>query len=319
MKGIVELPLEKGKQELQWYTGVSFVAGLNIVNPTVSLRTEKSQDFVAKRLWLVQWPAFTGVPANDRILNLPFRSTGNLRDGATKRALSLVAGDIRTILANTNPESAQRQYMGLACPYLLRGNTNLFVEVANPAAAVTPWTGDLYLVAEGYSIFPHTDEDIASRIKSYAVPFDLNGNLQVADPTAAAGNIAGQMVTITNSGEGRFIAKALEIEVIDNVGLNRTAEIMPNLALQITDTYSGERKWVSSSAAGQAYPAVPADIMTLCRTGLPFNMPRFIDPTGTVKVQLVFPQIAGALAYLNGLGGWPMTFSVTLKGALLPA
>ena len=63
----------------------------------------------------------------------------------------------------------------------------------------------------------------------------------------------------------------------------------------------------------------PAGLLTMAGTQLPFNMPRYLDPQAVVNVQIVFPELAAALAYLNGLGNWPYTFSISLKGALLPA
>jgi hypothetical protein len=230
-----------------------------------------------------------------------------------------VSGNIRTLLNDTAAEKADKAYLGLPSPYLLRGNTNIFVELANPGAVGTPWTGDVLLVAEGYNIYPYQADEIPAKIRSYAFPFDMNANQVIAQPTLAGGNLTSQSILITNNGEGKFIAKSMQVEMVDAAGVDVTAAIMPCLGLQVTDTYSGSRKWIQSPSAGQAIPFCPAEILTMHRTGLPFNMPRYLDPFANVSVQIVFPQIAGALAYLAGAATWPVTMSVTLKGALLPA
>lgn len=312
-RGVIQLPLERGKQELTWYVGSAVVNGQNVTNPVVPLQVDRDADFVAKRLWLIQWPSTT-----DASLKLPPRSSAILRDGGTKRALSLVAGFNRALALDCDPAHATAAWLGLPSPFLIRNNSNLFAEVANPGAAATAWTGDLYIVAEGFKVYPNLPVDIPRTVESYAIPYALDTNLITLDPSAAPANIAAQIATITNNGEGKFLAKGLTVQAIDNAGADKTDALLRCLGIQVTDTTAGMKQWVRNPTAGQGIPHCPILIPTLHGAFLPFATPRLIDENGVVQIQLVFSNIAAALAYVSGAAAWPVTFTFSLYGALLP-
>jgi len=315
-RGIVKLPLEKGRKELAWYVGNAGVYGTNQVNPVVPLKVERDADFVVKRLFLVQWPSVPAV--SDVNLALPATANALIRDGGTKRGLQLVGSYARGLFFDANPAKMAAAYLGLSCPFLIRANNSLFVELSNPGAVGTPWAGDLYLVAEGFKIYPFQAEEFPSTITQYAVPFELNGNLQMQDPNAGSQYVAGQYVVITNNGEGKMLVKGMKVVVIDAAGIDRTAAILPCLSFNIIDSTSGTKRWVQNTNQGVNHPACPASLMTMAQTFLPWNMPRYIDPNGTVQIQVVFPQQAALLAPLTGIGTWPFNISISLFGALLP-
>ena len=316
MRGIVHLPIAPGLKELTWYIGKADVAGGNEENPVVALRVNRDADFVAKRLWLVQH----GIGANTdaaRAGTLPPRSTVKFVDGTTQRSLSLLGAFNRAIALDAAPLRATAAWLGLPNPYLIRNNNNVFAEIVNPDAAATPWQGDLYFVLEGYKVYTNQPEPIPHTLKSYALPFALNTNKIVLQPTLIAGNLNNQIATITNNGEGKFLAKQFSFQAIDADGIDVTAEILPILGFQITDTTSGTKEWMQNQTANVGPTFLPASILTMHGSYLPFHTPRFIDENGVVQVGVNFQNSTTALAYANTLN-WPMQFSISFNGTLLP-
>lgn len=312
MRGVVQIPVEDGKKELGWYVGQAVVNGKNDVNPVVSMRVERDADFVVRKLFLVQWPYLA-----DQNLSLPAQAAVLLRDGGTRRPLSLVAGLARgTILDASNRPVAFN--LGLPCPFLIRSANNLYAEVTNPAAAGTPWVGDLYLVAEGYKVYPQLPEEIPAKIKAYAVPYELNANGLIGSPSALAGNVSGQFISITNSGEGKFIAKGMVINIKDAAGLDKTDALMPALGFNIIDSTAGNKYWVNNGTEGAGTTQVPASLLTYRNGFIPWNGPRYIDPVGNLKLQVVWSDIPAVVAAVNALATWPLTMTVNIYGALLP-
>lgn len=311
MRGIVQLPLESGMQELGWYVGKAPVAGTSLVSTVTAIQTDRDADFVAKRLWLVQWPTFGPI---DISLKLPAQSSVKFSDGGTKRALSLVPGGARSLALDCDVNRATGAWLGLPNPFLIRANNNLFAEIINPGAAGTPWVGDVYMVIEGYKIYPSTPDPIPRTVQTYALPFSLDGNAIVQDPSLAGANVQGQVATITNNGEGDVLAKGFQLQIIDGAGLDKTADILPMLGLNIKDSTSGYKNWIRNPNAAGTLPLIPASILTMHQAFLPFNTPRFIDKNANIEVQILFPTIAAAIAALSAAGTWPMTFTFNLYG-----
>jgi hypothetical protein len=321
MDGVIKLPLAKGRKELTWYVGVTQVNGTSQQNPTINLRVDKDADFVMMRgPWLVMWPSYSS--PQDPKLALPQTASVILRDGSTRRPLSLVAGAPNAIALNTDPVKATSGWLGSPSPYLLQAGTNFFVEIANPAAS---WSGDLYVAMEGFSIYPLLPPDIPATIEAYAIPGALDANQLISDPSLAGNNIQGQDIKITNDGSGKFLAKGFEIQCVDNSGAGNdvTAKIVPALGVQITDSTSGGKQWFRNpSLSSGILPFCPAGIPWLSGARLPFNRPRLIDENGNIDVQVIFPNIAAALTFLGAGGGagitWPVQFTVSLWGVRIP-
>lgn len=315
-RGVVEIPIENGKRELSWQVGQAIVKGTNEVNPIVSLKTERDADFLAKRAWLVQWPNY-GAPANP---NLPVPVTTSIlpKDGGTNQALSLVAGYAPMMYPDMEPRKQPAAAMGLPCPFLMKANTAFYLQMSNPAAAGTPWTGDLYLIYEGYKVFPFLPEDIPAKVQSYGVPFELNANASILSPSAAAQNITGQFITISNSGIGKFLAKGMKVAIIDAAGVDKTDILSANCGFQIIDSTAGNKRWIDNTLDAVVNPMCPLPVLTMNRTNLPFNHPRYIDPAGTVKIQVVWSDLPASIAYVAANAAFPVTFSVSLYGAMLP-
>lgn len=315
-RGVVQIPIEEGKRELSWQVGVAVVKGTNEVNPIVPLKVERDADFVAKRMFVVQYPSYGA--SIDKNLALPVTASVLPKDGGTKQALALVAGYSGMMYPNADAAKMPAAVMGLPCPFLIKANTAFYLEIANPGAAGTPWVGDIYLIAEGYKVYPYLPEDIPAKVNSYGVPFDLNGNQAVLSPAAAASNIAGQFITISNNGGGKFLAKGLKVKIIDAAGADKTDLLLPNLGFQIYDSTSGNKKWVDNTVEAVTNPQCPGGILSMGGTFLPFNTPRYIDPAGVVKVQVVWSDYAPSIAYVAANAAFPVTISLSLAGALLP-
>lgn len=311
-RGVFKLPLEDGRKELAWYAGRQIVNGGNQVNPTVPLKVERDADFVAKRLFLVQWPL-----AGNNNLELPADATVTLRDGTTKRGLSLVPQSARNI-NDANPARMVSAFLGLPAPYLIKANNFIYAEIAAPSAATTPWVGDLYLIAEGFKVYPHQAEEFPATITSYAIPFTLNANQQISSPAAGSSLVAGQFITVTNNGEGKFLAKGMRVRIVDALGVDRTDVLLPFLAFAVTDSTSGTKRWNQDTSQDATFPLIPAAIMTLGQTFLPFNTPRYIDPNGVIQVQVIWPAIPAAQAAVAAAAAFPVIMSVEFAGGLLP-
>lgn len=310
-RGVFKLPLEEGRKELAWYAGRQVVNGTNTLNPVIPMKVERDADFVAKRLFLVQWPYTNGN------LELPADATVALRDGTTKRGLSLVPQAVRNI-SDANPAKMLAAYLGLPAPYLIKANNFIFAEIAAPSAAGTAWYGDLYLVAEGFKVYPHQAEEFPATISSYAIPYTLNGNAQISSPAAGANNVAGQFIAITNNGEGKFLAKGLRVRIVDSAGVDKTDVLMPYLAFAVVDSTSGTKRWNQDTSQDATYPLIPALLMTMGQTFLPFNTPRYIDPNGNIQVQVIWPAIPAIQLAVAGLAAFPVIMSVEFVGGLLP-
>lgn len=317
MRGIIEIPMEAGRKETCWYVGQAVVNGQNAVSTTVPLTISKDADFVAKRAWLVMWPSFTGgAYTQDPFLALPGQSSVVLRDGATKRALSQVSGFSAAMFSDVNPKRAAAQMLGLPSPFLLRANNTLLAEISNPGAGALAWPGDLFLVLEGFKVYPYLPEEIPAKIQSYAIPYGLNGNASLGSPVVAS-NILGSRITITNGGEGKFIAKGMRIQIIDATGADKTDVLLPCLGFNLKDSTSGNKDWVTNNVQG-VVAQVPSQIFTMHGSDLYFNNPRYLDPNAVVQIQPVWSDIPAAVAFVAGAATFPLTVTVNLVGALLP-
>lgn len=316
MRGIILLPQDPGLKELTYYIGKAAVAGTNDEAPIVPLRVNRDADFVAKRMWLMQFGIGADTDAA-RAGTLPPRSTVKLVDGTTQRSLSLLGGFNRAMLNDCAPSRATSAWLGLPSPYLIRNNNNVFAEVVNPGAAGTPWQGDLYFVLEGHKIYPNQPETIPRTIEAYSLPYALNTNKSIAQPTLAAGNLNNQIATITNNGEGKFLAKGFDFQIIDANGVDRTQALLPIIGFQVTDTTSGTKEWMQNQTANVGRTFLPGAIFNMHSSTLPFSTPRFIDENGVIQVGVNFADNAASLVYAATFN-WPMQISVVFHGSLLP-
>lgn len=317
MRGIIELPIEKGKRELNWVVGTAQVdgtVGASATNPVVNMTTSRDADFVAKRKFFVRWPAIAPADAN---LTVPADTSLVERESSSQRALGLVPGFAKTLFPDANPVQMLASQLGLPSPRLIKANTNYLIEVARPTAAGTAWSGDLFVVYEGFKVYPYLPEDIPAKIKAYSVDFGMNANMSLQDPSTLASFIQGQRLTISNDGSGKFLAKRLKVRLVDANGVDRTDALTPVLAFNIKDSTSGDKHWVGNNNPGVS-AFVPVALLTMGGSDLFFNTPRYIDPNGVVTVEIFFAGSAAALAYAHGVGAWPMALSVSLDGSLLP-
>jgi hypothetical protein len=313
-RGVVQVPVENGKKELGWYVGQTVVNGTVNPNPIVSLRVERDADFLIKKLFLVQWPSAPG-GAQDPNLRLPPQASVTLRDGGTRRPLSLLSGIAQAMVLDATPRDTA-MHLGLPCPFLVRAANNLYAEITNPSGVA--WTGDLYLVAEGFKVLPQLAEEIPAKIKSYAVPYSLNVNALLSSPAAASGNITGQFMSLTNDGAGKFLVKGMVILIRDANNNDKTSVILPALGLQIIDSTAGNKQWVNNGIAQAGAIHCPASLLTYGGSWVPFCQPRYIDPMGTLKIQAVFSDIPAVVAAVNAAATWPLTMTISLYGSLLP-
>src|ERR1035437_10003999 len=161
MRGIIELPIEKGKSELGWVVRQAVVdgpSGAAAANPVINVTTSRDADFISKRHWLVSWPKFGTigpvVPA-DVNLSLPADPSILIREGTTRRGLALTPGFAKAIAPDATPIRMISNQFGTSAPQLIRANTNLIMELARASAATIAWVGDLYLVHEGFKVYPY--------------------------------------------------------------------------------------------------------------------------------------------------------------------
>lgn len=328
MDGIVQVPIAKGKKELAWYVAASIENGGNNLTPTVNMRIDKDADFVALRRYLVQWPSY-GTGADhavglDPTLKLPAQTAVLLRDGGTRRGLGLASAYARSVILDADPDRSQAMEKGMTSAMYLKAASNFFAEISNPGAAGTAWTGDLYLVLEGYNLYPNLPPEFGKTITQYSLgDFSLASSALIAEPASGGSTIDGQYIVMTNNGDGKVLVKGMSITCVDNggLGVDVTDKILPCLGFNVTDTTSGGKAWVRSPglASGQTI-SLPALLMTYGNRRLRFCRPRLIDETGSLKVQLVFPQIPAALAYLADAhtATWPVNITVNFYGDLLP-
>jgi hypothetical protein len=330
MKGIIETPLDRGLKQLNWVVGAAFVRNTGNTNPIVPFRVDKDADFLLKRLWMVQYPNVTG-NANASELNLNTGALSNvlgaqllLRDGGSKRALGLTGVIADLVALDTAAAKGPAAWLGLPAPLLIPANSNLYAEITNPLAGAAPanyWSGDLYLVGEGFKIYKGQPDPIPSTLRDYALPFSLSGQVVLANPATAAVNVQGQYLTLTNNGEGRFLAKRLSLKFIASNGADVTDTLMNALGLQINDSTSGGKNWISNPTLGASGGSAqcPARILTMHRSYLPWCTPRYLDENGSIQMQFVFANTATDIAYLNAGGApWPVTAHVNIDGALIP-
>lgn len=326
MDGLVKIPIPAGLKELCWYVGSALVNGTGQLSPECNLRVDKDADFVACRGFLVEWPGFTtaGMMVKDSTLKVQGPTAVTLRDGATKRALSVVGGLARAIL----PDADQTQnrmigaIKGFSTPLYMKAGSNFFAELNNPNAGGTNWWSDLYLVLEGYNLYAGAKPQFGKTIEGrYAVPYRLNGSQLISDPSVLASSIAGQFIRITNNGEGEMLVRGVAIEIVDNsgTGVDVTEALMVAMGFQIQDSTSGGRQWVRNPLASTGNPIfLPGALLTYGQGFLPFNRPRFLDKNANVQIQVIFSNIANALTYLHGAATWPVQVSFSFVGDLFP-
>jgi hypothetical protein len=317
--GIINLPLEKGRKELSWQVGRGIVQGTNLTNVVIGLRINKDADFVATRLWLVQSPCDAPYSVVKQAGLLPTDASVIYKyGGAGNQKLSLAAGS--ALAMNALSMDTREQVLmskGLPAPFLLGANTVLYAEVTCPSRSVTPWAGDLYLVAEGYKLYPNEAEFMPKTVNAYALPYCLNGSLDLIQPAAGTpASFSEQQVTITNDGEGTFIAKGIRFGFNPCNGADPAAlrDMLSQVGINILDSTSGSKEWVQDSTPNAGVVRCPAGIITGNYGFIPWSMPRFLDENANLRVRFVFEP------WQTWPGSWtfPTNVTVSLYGALLP-
>lgn len=324
-RGIIKLPVEMGRKELVWLVGRALVQGSNVVNPIVQIRNNKDADYVVKRLWLVYGPpaaAPGGTPGPEfpgYTWALPADASVTLREGTTSRELSLAGGLAQSMVANFGAVRAPNVMLGLPAPYLMRANSVLTAEVACPSRAGTAWDKDLYLVAEGYKLYPNESEPIPASIQAYALPYRLNGTINLVEPNPAnVGSLSEQILTITNNGEGKFIAKGMSVMFQMPGSVEGTMNYLSGVGINIDDSTSGSKPWVQDATPNAGIVRCPLPAIIGNYAELPWCAPRLLDENAVVRVRFVWEAYQVTGGYIGSLGAFPMNCSVSLFGALLP-
>lgn len=321
MKGAVMLDIAKGSRLLGYEVGFVAVAGTAPTNPTLAVVLNNDADFVATRAMLVQFGA-----AGCEVV-LPRSVTMNIRDSATGNVFFRQPGSGSGFLgvpyfpdASANGAGQDgRAYMndkGLPAPYLMRRGSSAFVEIFNPAGYI--FTGDLYVMLEGFYVYPSVNgqetDPVPSQIKGYSIPFSWNGSLVVA-VNAVAGVKALGTVEMLGPGVGSFLLKTFSISGTTglpskvNSGQPTAGDV---LGVSVYDTRWNSKRWQHVTAPPALGSFVPASALTVGGVSAPFAHPRYVGGTDKIFVDVFGDTTAWP-------GNTPGTVEVQLNGVWIPS
>jgi hypothetical protein len=300
--------LAEGRKELGWEAGYLSQANANATaNPVLGITVNNDADFAGIRAYLLQvGPAGAGAP-------IPPSVTLQIRDSATGDVFMRVPGSPSGFLTQPynpgSPQSSGRFVMapaGWPAPHIMKRGSSVFFEVSNPTGYV--FTGDLYMVYEGYRVYTGEMEPVPATIKGQAEPFSWNGQITIPAGLPAGQQLLG-VLTMAGLDANRYILKNAAILATNNPAAVGGVQLFPEdvFLIQISDTYQQNKLWgrVSSPPAfGQFFPA---KCLTLGGTGAPWAWPRFVQGSDTIFVTLFGDPSAWT-------GGTPGTVEVQLNG-----
>lgn len=321
MKGAVLLDVSKGRRLLGYEVGYVAAAGLSSPNFTLAVVLNNDADFVVKRMMLVQFGA-----AGCEVV-IPRSVTAQIRDSATGNVMFRQPGSFNSFgivpyfphpSANGAGQDgrAVMNREGLPAPYLMRRGSSAFIEIFNPAGYV--FTGDLYVMFEGFYVYPSTtgeDNDaVPTQIKGYCLPFSWNGT-RVVPVNAVAGVNSLGTIEMLGPGVGHFILKTASISATTglpsavNTGQPTAGDV---LGVSVRDTRENSKTWqhVTSPPALGAY--MPGSFLTVGGVSAPWAHPRYMGGTDKIFVDLFGDTTAWP-------GNTPGTVEVELNGVFIPA
>lgn len=315
MKGAVILPIAKGRRELGWETGFAAVAGTTSPNPVASIVLNNDADFVACKMTVMQYGAAAG--------NIPLPNTVvmNVRDGATGNVLNRQPGVPASFcsvpwpgdrVGNSVPSTGRwaNYEKGLPSPFLIRRGSSVFFEFSNPAAY--SFAGDLYVVLEGFRVYPGEKDPIPDQVSGYALPYSWAGTLVVPGGLPAGLQSLGT-ITMPGPGPGRFMLKygAITSTALPTAQSNVLPPTDNVLALQVRDTLAQGKFWARmTTPPSNLGQYMPAAAFTGGGSGAPWAHPRYMDGVSTIFVDVFGDPSAFT-------GGTPGTVEVQLNGVLV--
>lgn len=320
MKGAVILDVAKGRRLLGYEVGYVAVNGTSPTNPTLAVVLNNDADFVVTRMMLIQFGA-----AGCEVV-LPRSITANIRDSATGNVMFRQAGNFGSFgnvpyfpVPSANGAGQDGRFMmnreGLPAPYLMRRGSSAFIEIFNPVPYT--FTGDLYVMFEGFYVYPSADgkdnDPIPSQIKGYCIPFSWNGT-KVIPVNATPGLASLGTIEMLGPGVGHFILKTASISATAglpkavNTGQPTAGDV---LGVSIYDTREQSKRWQHLTNAPALGSYMPASFMTVGATSAPWAYPRYMG--GTDKI---FVDLYGDTTAWNG--NTPGTVEVQMNGVWIP-
>jgi hypothetical protein len=320
MKGAVILDIAKGRRVLGYEVGFVAASGTAPANLTLAVVLNNDVDFVVTRMMLVQF----GLAGCEVVL--PKSVTANIRDSATGNVMFRQSGSFSSFgnvpawpVPSANGAGMDGRYVrnseGLPAPYLMRRGSSAFVEINNPAAYT--FTGDLYVMFEGFYVYPSADgkdnDPVPAQIKGYCLPFSWNGTLVVG---ASAVSVIANLGTIQmlGPGVGHFILKTASVSAFKlpsavNSGQPGAGDV---LGINIYDTRESSKRWQHVTAPPPSGSYMPASFLTVGGISAPWAHPRYMGGTDKVFVEVFGDTTAWP-------ANTPGTVEVQLNGVWIPS
>jgi hypothetical protein len=167
----------------------------------------------------------------------------------------------------------------------MRRGSSAFFEFTNPSGYV--FTGDLYVVLEGYRLYTGAKDPIPSAIKGQCEPFVWNGSLVVPNGLAAGLQNLGT-VSMPGPDQNRYILKAGAIFATGTPAAVGGVTLYPEdvLLMNAYDTYQQNKLWARVSTPPPYGQFMPAKCFVNGGPGAPWAWPRFIQGTDQLYFQL---------------------------------
>lgn len=314
MKGIVELPLAKGRIEIGYEAAYNAVKGTSQGDFIAAIVLDKDADFVVKRMWMAGFRGPLAFPSGTNIL---------LRDGTSTKALQLAPEPVNTIsglfavpgVAGSTPSSLRllAAVQGLPSPYLMRAGTTAFIEVVNAGiSAGNPWPADIFFVFEGFRVFPGQADPVPAKITGLAFPFYWNGLLQI--PALPAGGLGTQgNIVMTGPGQGKFFLKNCVVEVEAAAAPPAGLDFQDMIGVQVQDSQLSQKLWIRQNTPPNVGPFMPLSVLTVGKSGYPWTFPRYMEGNSQITATIIFDPSVGWTAAM-----FPLTIKLGFGSALVP-
>lgn len=306
----VKTQIAPGRKEVGWEVGWLPIAQANATpNPVIGITINNDADFLVTGAWLMQ-AGQAGAP-----ITLPSQVVGQFRDSGTGNIFSRQPGSpqgfVRMPYVPGSPAANGRfvsNKNGWRAPYVMRRASSVFFEMASQGYV---FLGDLYLVLEGFRVYPGQDEPVPEDITGYAEPFCWNGTINVPGGLGAGVQKIGT-IGMKGLDKNKYLLTRAAVVASGTVTAVGAALLQPEdvVLLNVYDTYQQNKLWARLTAPGNAVVPgqfMPAKVLTGGGTGEEWPWPRYVNGQDTIFVDIFTDPSAW-------VGGAPGTIEIQLNG-----
>jgi hypothetical protein len=313
--GIVKTKIAEGRYELGWEVGALSAAAFNAAGtPIIGIQVNNDADFLVQKVHVYEFGAAGSKFILDPAYSMQIKdsASGNVfyRQPGSPYHLAQMPYIPRTAIAGNNFGRFGMNDKGMPAPYLLRRACSAFIEFSKLAGAPAV-VGDVYVVFEGFRIYPGEREPVPASIEGYNTPFAWSAQVAIPNGLAAGLQALGN-VALPGPGLGKYILKDFTVAASGTPvavgGYLPTPDCV--LGFQVQDTRQQQKNWARNPNPLPAGVLMPGLCLSGSGMGLPWVWPRYLDGQDQILLTIFSDPAAWT-------GGNPGTLDVSFNGVCI--